>query len=64
MTPEEKEEQAALRQEDIAAVRASLRGQLDHTYVIDPKTGKKTPVREANAAARRTGRPGVKIKLK
>ncbi len=64
LTEEEKAEQAALRQEYIAAVRASLRGQLDNTYVVDPKTGEKLPVREANAKARRQGKPGVKIKLK
>ncbi len=29
LTPEEKEEQAALRQEYVASVRANLRGQLD-----------------------------------
>lgn len=64
LTEVEKTEQAALRQEYIAAVRASLRGQLDNTYVLDPKTGKKLPVREANAQARKQGKPGVKIKLK
>jgi uncharacterized protein YnzC (UPF0291/DUF896 family) len=64
LTEEEKAEQAALRQEYGAAVRASLRGQLDNTYVVDPKTGKKTPVREANKKAKAQGKPGVKIKLK
>lgn len=64
LTEEERREQAALRQEYVAAVRASLRGQLDNTYVLDPKTGEKVPVREANARAKREGRPGVKIKLK
>lgn len=64
LTPEEKAEQAELRQAYVAAVRASLRGQLDNTYVLDPKTGKKLPVREANAAAKKRGQTGVKIKLK
>jgi uncharacterized protein YnzC (UPF0291/DUF896 family) len=64
LTAEEKAEQAQLRQAYVAAVRSSLRGQLDNTYVVDPKTGKKMPVREANAAARRRGETGVKIKLK
>lgn len=61
LTPEEKQEQDRLRQAYVAAVRASLRGQLDNTYVLDPKTGKKVSVREANAAARRRGQTGVKI---
>lgn len=64
LTAEEKAEQAALRQAYVAAVRASLRSQPDNTYVLDPKTGKKVPVREANAAAKRRGQSGVKIKLK
>lgn len=51
LTAEEKAEQAALRQAYVAAVRASLRSQLDNTYVLDPKTGKKVPVREANRIA-------------
>ena len=36
-----KEEQAKLRQEYIASVRASLVGQLDNTYIIDEKGNKK-----------------------
>lgn len=63
LTEAEKAEQAALRQEYVAAVRASLRGQLDNTYVVDPK-GNKVPVREANQRAKQAGKPGVKIKLK
>ena len=35
------EEQAKLRQEYIASVRASLVGQLDNTYIIDEKGNKK-----------------------
>lgn len=64
LTEEEKAEQAALRQEYIAAVRASLRGQLDNTYVVDQKTGEKVPVREANQRAKKQGKPGLKIRLK
>ncbi|MCD7917712.1 MAG: DUF896 domain-containing protein [Clostridiales bacterium] len=63
LTAAEKAEQAALRQEYIAAVRASLRGQLDNTYVVDAQ-GNKIPVREANRRAKEIGKPGVKIKLK
>ena len=36
LTPEEREEQAALRGEYIAAYRASLTAQLDHTYIQYP----------------------------
>lgn len=63
LTEEEKAEQAALRQAYVAAVRSSLRGQLDHTYVITPQ-GEKVSVREANRQAKQAGKPGVKIKLK
>lgn len=63
LTEAEKAEQAALRQEYVAVVRASLRGQLDNTYVVDAK-GNKVPVREANQRARQAGKPAVKIKLK
>lgn len=37
LTEEEKAEQAALRQEYVAAVKASLTAQLDNTYYIDEK---------------------------
>ena len=36
MTPEEKEEQSALRAEDIAAVRNNLRMTLEHTSIQEP----------------------------
>ena len=36
LTPEEVEEQAALRAEYIAGFRASLTAQLDNTVVVDP----------------------------
>lgn len=36
LTPEEKAEQAALRQEYLAAVRASLTAQLDNTVIQYP----------------------------
>ena len=36
LTDEEKREQQALRQEYVAAFRASLTGQLDNTYILRP----------------------------
>lgn len=63
LTPAEKAEQAKLRQEYVAAVRASLRSQLDNTYVVGVD-GKKRPVKEANHLAKQVGKPGIKIKLK
>ena len=36
LTPEEKEEQATLREEYIAGFRASMRGILDNTYIQSP----------------------------
>ena len=36
LTPKEKTEQAALRQEYLAAIRASLTGQLDNTVIQYP----------------------------
>lgn len=36
LTEAEKAEQAELRREYVDAVKASLRGQLDHTTVIEP----------------------------
>lgn len=44
LTEEEKAEQAALRREYIDAVTGSLRGQLDHTWIVD-ETGKKRKLR-------------------
>ncbi len=41
----EKAEQAALRREYIDAVVGSLKGQLDHTYIIDSK-GRKSKLRK------------------
>jgi len=41
----EKAEQAALRREYIDAVVGSLKGQLDHTYVVDDK-GRKSKLRK------------------
>lgn len=41
LTEEEKAEQAALRREYIAAVKASLTAQLDNTYVVDAKGNKR-----------------------
>ena len=36
LTEDEKAEQAALRQEYVVAMRASLIGQLDNTYLLRP----------------------------
>ena len=47
LTPAEEEERAALRQRYIDSVRANLRAQLDHTFVVDEK-GNKRSLREAN----------------
>ena len=44
LTPEEVLEQAALRQEYVAAVLGNLKGQLDNTYVVDEK-GRKTKLK-------------------
>ena len=41
LTPEEKAEQKALRDEYIAAVRANLRAQLENTYIVDEESGEK-----------------------
>ena len=41
LTPAEKEEQANLRRAYVEAMRASLRGQLDHTVVVYPDGSKK-----------------------
>ena len=47
LTPAEEEERSALRQRYIDSVRANLRAQLDHTFVVDEK-GNKRSLREAN----------------
>lgn len=36
LTPEERAEQAQLRQAYVAAVKASLTAQLDNTYLVEP----------------------------
>lgn len=41
LTPEEKEEQALLREEYIEGFRANLRGMLDSTYIQYPDGTKK-----------------------
>ena len=43
LTPEEQAERAELRAEYIAAVKASLTGQLDNTYLVDEQ-GNKRPI--------------------
>ncbi|MGX8699432.1 MAG: DUF896 domain-containing protein [bacterium] len=40
LTPQELEERQELRQEYLAAIRQSLTGQLEHTYIVTPD-GKK-----------------------
>ena len=40
----EKEEQAQLRRDYIASVKANLKSQLNTLYVLDEKTGKKTKI--------------------
>ena len=47
LTEEEKAEQAKLRQEYIAAVKESLVGNLEHTYVVD-ENGNKKKVKKKN----------------
>ena len=44
LTPAELSERDALRREYIDAVTGSLRGQLDHTWIVD-ETGKKRKLR-------------------
>lgn len=46
LTPEEKEEQARLRREYLAAFKANLTSQLDNTYIVD-NNGNEVPVKEA-----------------
>lgn len=41
LTPEETAERDALRKEYIEAVRRSLRGQLDNTYIVDEHGNKR-----------------------
>ena len=41
LTPEEKEEQSELRQAYVAAMRASLRGQLNNTVIVYPDGSRK-----------------------
>ena len=41
LTPEEKEEQAVLRRAYIDSVLGNLKGQLDHTYLMDEQGRKR-----------------------
>ena len=41
LPPEEKQEQAKLRRMYIDSVKASLVGQLEHTYIVDEKGNKR-----------------------
>ncbi|RGX56918.1 MULTISPECIES: DUF896 domain-containing protein [Anaerotruncus] len=45
LTDAEKEERLALRQEYLAAIKASLRSSLDNTYLVDEK-GNKTKLQK------------------
>ncbi len=45
LTPEEEAERSRLRREYIDAVTLSLRGQLDHTYIVDAQ-GRRTKLRK------------------
>lgn len=47
LTEEEIAERAALRQEYLDAIKASLCAQLDHTYIVDEK-GNKHPLKKRN----------------
>ena len=44
LTPEEANEQKALREEDIAGFRASMQSQLENTYLVD-EHGNKSKLR-------------------
>ncbi len=44
LTAEEKEEQARLRKEYLAAFKSNLRAQLDNTYTVD-KDGNRVPLK-------------------
>ena len=41
LTEEEPKEQAALRQESLAAIRQDLTGTLDNTYIVDQNANKR-----------------------
>lgn len=41
LTPEELQEQAALRQEYVAEIRTNLHTQLDNTYLVDEQGNKR-----------------------
>ena len=45
LTGQEKEEQARLRREYLAAFKANLTAQLDNTYIVD-SNGNKIPVKD------------------
>ena len=48
LTPEEIAERDELRKEYIAAVKASLTGQLDNTYIVDEKGNKRPLARKSD----------------
>lgn len=47
LTPEEQEERQKLRREYIDAFKASLVGQLENTYIVDP-SGNKRKIEKKN----------------
>lgn len=49
LTEEERQEQAALRAEYIAAVKRSLTAQLDNTYLVD-EHGNKRPLKKRTSS--------------
>lgn len=49
LTPDEKKEQAQLRRLYIDSVKASLVGQLEHTYIVDEKGQKRKLPRKENS---------------
>lgn len=53
LTPEEKEEQAALRQAYVANVRANLKGQLDNISIVE----KDGSVTKLSSKKRNPGKP-------
>lgn len=53
LTPEETAERDRLRQEYIAAYRASLVSQLENTYIVEPDGTKRPPYEQVEAFVRR-----------
>ncbi len=45
LTADEEAERKSLREDYMSRIRQSFRSQMDNTYILDPKTGKKTKVK-------------------